>query len=419
MSYCAGKTKNQEKRWFKCSTLYSLMIALGLMMTSCTSPSSAGRQVTRPPKTIEAEITPAVTQTVIEVTHTPASTPTTEPVEETSLPFIEIDELMNELVNQAPLAGIALGVQYKEASYTQGYGLADIAGGAPVTAQTVFKIASLTKAITAAAILRLSEEGRISLDDPISSFIPETPTIAKEIRVRHLLNHTSGLPDWSINKAPEALPENFTTAQAVEYYFSTVLQLEFEPGEAWSYSNIGYFLLGAIIENVSGMRYAEYFQANFFEPLALHSFKECSPQVDALAVGYHLENKQFEIAPSSDLRLAGAAAGLCGHVADLLTWQIALTHAKVIPSELWVQMITPDQLSDGRFLDYGFGVSVQETAQGSAIMHEGATAGFNSFFIYYPQHDLNIVLLTNTDGPFDSHLRAMSYLVAEKVLQTP
>jgi D-alanyl-D-alanine carboxypeptidase len=234
-----------------------------------------------------------------------------------------------------------------------------------------------------------------------------------------LLNHTSGLPDWSIDKAPAALPENFTTARAVEYYFSTVLQLEFELGEAWSYSNIGYFLLGAIIENISGMTYGEYFQANFFEPLALHSFQECSPQLDTLAVGYHLENKQFEIAPPSDPRLAGAAAGLCSDVADLLTWQIALTHAKVIPSELWVQMITPVQLSDGRFLDYGFGVSVQETAQGSALMHEGATAGFNSFFIYYPQQDLNIILLTNTDGPFDSHLRAMSYLIAEKVLQTP
>lgn len=419
MRYCAGKTKNQEKRWFKCSTLYSLTIAFGLLMASCMSPSSLGRQVTRPPEPIPAENTPAFTQPVIEVTHTPASTPTTESLEETNLPFIEIDDLMNELVNQAPLAGIALGIQYKDASYTQGYGLADIASGAPVTAQTVFKIASLTKAITAAAILRLSEEGRISLDDPISSFIPETPTLAQEIRLRHLLNHTSGLPDWSIDKAPEVLPENFTTAQAVEYYFSTVLQLEFGPGEAWSYSNIGYFLLGAIIENVSGMTYDQYFQANFFEPLALHSFQECSPQVDVLAVGYHFQNQQFEIAPPSDLRLAGAAAGLCSHVADLLKWQVALTHAKVIPSELWAQMITPVQLLDGRILDYGFGVSVQETAQGSALMHEGATAGFNSFFIYYPQQDLNIVLLTNTDGPFDSHLRAMSYLVAEKVLQTP
>ena len=107
------KTKNQEKRWFQCLTLYNLMIAFGLLMASCTSPSSAGRQATRPPETIEVEINSGVTQTVIEVTHTPAPTPTTESAEETSLPFIEIDELMNELVNRAPLAGIALGIQYK------------------------------------------------------------------------------------------------------------------------------------------------------------------------------------------------------------------------------------------------------------------------------------------------------------------
>ena len=379
--------------------LIHLSAVLGLLLASCTPP------------------TPSPTaETVIEVTSTPALTATPEVLEEASLPIGEIDLLMNKIVDQAPLAGVALGIQFKDEFYTQGYGLADLAAGTPVTIQTVFKIASLTKAITAAAILRLSDEGKLSLDGPISRFLPGTPDLARNIRVRHLLNHTSGLPDWSIDAAQEALPENFTTVQAVEYYFSTVAKLDFEPGQTWSYNNLGYFLLGAIIEQVSGMQYDEYFRRTFFEPLALNSLIECPSQSDLLATGYHAMSEEFEVARSSNLKLGGAAGALCSNVGDLLSWQDALAHDEVLRPELWELMITPEKLSNGRLLDYGFGVSVQHGDYGLAIMHEGATAGFNSFFIYYPEHDLNIVLLTNTDG-FDSHLRAISSLVASKLLR--
>jgi CubicO group peptidase (beta-lactamase class C family) len=337
-------------------------------------------------------------------------------LEEAVLPTAEIDTLLNDIVEQAPLAGLALGIQYREAFYVQGYGYADLAAGKPVTTQTVFKIASLTKAITAAAILRLSDEGKLSLDDPMGRFFPGMPRLAKDIRVRQLLNHTSGLPDWSIDAAQEALPENFTTAQAVEYYFGSLEQLDFETGQGWGYNNLGYFLLGAIIEQVSGMRYDEYFESEFFDPLNLDSPGECPSSGDLLATGYHAINEAFEAASPSSLKLAGAAGALCSNVRDLLSWQVALTHGQILPPELWERMITPETLPSGRLLDYGFGVSVQSGDNGLAIMHEGATAGFNSFFVYYPEQDLNIVLLTNTDG-FDSHLRAIGSLVASKLLQ--
>ncbi|HEY3476563.1 MAG TPA: serine hydrolase domain-containing protein [Anaerolineales bacterium] len=369
-------------------------------MASCTAPT--------PIQTAEP---------IVEVPSAPALTPTPEVLEgEAILPTDDIDVLMSKVVEQAPLAGIALGIQFGDNLYTQSYGLADIAAGTPVTSQTVFKMASITKAVTAAAILRLSDEGKLSLDDPISRFLPGTPELAGNVRVRHLLNHTSGLPDWSIDAAQESLPENFTTVEAVDYYFSTVEKLDFEPGASWSYNNLGYFLLGAIIEQVSGMRYDEYFQTTFFEPLALDSLNECPSSSDLLATGYHAANEEFELARPSNLELGGAAGALCSNVGDLLRWQVALTHGRVLRPELWERMITPERLSTGRLLDYGFGVSVQQGDHGLAIMHEGATAGFNSFFIYYPEHDLNIVLLTNTDG-FDSHLRAISSLVASKLLR--
>jgi CubicO group peptidase (beta-lactamase class C family) len=137
---------------------------------------------------------------------------------------------------------------------------------------------------------------------------------------------------------------------------------------------------------------------------------ECPRQLEQLAVGHHVLNGGFEVANPSNLRLAGAAGALCSNVSDLLKWQVALTHDY---PPLWSRMITPETL-----LDYGYGVSVQNGDQGPMIMHDGATAGFNSFFIYYPERDLNIVLLTNTDG-FDSHLRAFASLVASKILAAP
>jgi CubicO group peptidase (beta-lactamase class C family) len=379
--------------------LIHFLAVMGLLLTACAAP------------------TPGPTaETVIEVTSMPAPPPTRGVPEKASLPTDEIDRLMNRVVEQAPLAGIALGIQSANDAYTQAYGLADIPAGTAVTTQTVFQIASLTKAVTAAAILRLSDEGKLGLDDPISRFLPGVPEPARDIRVRHLLNHTSGLPDPSIDAAEESLPEDFSTAQAVEQYFSTVEELDFEPGESWSYNNVGYFLLGAIIEQVSGMQYDEYFERTFFEPLGLHSISECPSQSGLLATGYHAANAEFEMARPSNLRLAGAAGALCSNVGDLLRWQEALTHGEVLRPELWEKMITPEELANGRLLDYGFGVSVQQGEHGPAIMHEGATAGFNSFFIYYPELDLNIVLLTNTDG-FDSHLRAISSLVASKLLR--
>jgi len=381
------------------SGLLKLTFVISLLIASCEPVSSTPTQE------------PVITSTVA-----PAATPTPEATQEAGIPSAEIDALMNGLVEQTPLAGIALGVQFKGVTYVQGYGLAGLESREPVTTQTVFKIASLTKAATAAGILKLSDEGKLSLDDPISRFLPQAPSIAQGILVRHLLNHTSGLPDWSIDTAQEALPETFTTEQAVDYYFSTVEKLDSEPGHVWSYSNAGYFLLGAILENLSGMAYDEYFKTAFFQPLALNSLDECPSQPDLLATGYHSIDGGFEVANPSNLKLLAAAGGLCSNIEDVLQWQVALTHGETIHAEIWDQISTPGTLSDGQALDYGFGVSVQMMDQGLAMMHDGTTAGFNSFFIYYPEHDLNVVLLTNTDG-FDSHLRAFSSLIVSKLLR--
>ena len=384
--------------------VFNLLIVLSLLMTSCT-PSQPNEQATQTPEIMAATNTPTIVPTII---------PTLEISEAANIPSAEIDARLVKLVKDVPLAGIAIGIHYKNAFYEQGYGLADVESEIPVTAQTAFKIASLTKSFTAAAILRLSEEGKLRLEDPISRVLPGTPDLAKSIQVRHLLNHTSGLPDWSIDAAQEALPDPFTTAQAVEYYFGTIQNLEFEPGERSSYNNAGYFLLGAIIEIVSGVTYDEYLKTTFFEPLGLNSSAECNSVSDLQ--GYHSVHKQLEAAHPSNLKLLGAAGALCGTVGDLLRWLDALAHGKVIRPETWEQMIARTKLSDGQVVNYGFGVAIEADRKGPEISHDGVTAGFNSFFAYYPEYELSIVLLTNTDG-FDPPLRGIASSLTSMLLR--
>ena len=384
----------------KYSLSLNVIVLCSLFATSC-GPSRTSVQATPTLEIFPATGTPGIT---------PAPTAPVEP----KLPSAEIDTRMAKLIDVVPLAGLAIGIQYKNEIYEQGYGSADVENRKPVTAETVFPIASLTKSFTAAAILRLREEGKLRLDDPISRFLPGTPEMAKDVQIRYLLNHTSGLPDWSIDAAQEALPERFTTDQAVAYYFSTVQSLEFEPGEASSYNNAGYFLLGAVIEKASGMMYEEYLKETFFGPLGLNSSGECSSEPEVL--GYHSINKQLEEARPSNLKLLGAAGGLCSNVGDLLKWLDTLRHGQASRQETWEQMIQQTVLPDGRRVEYGFGLVIEEDTLGPEISHDGVTAGFNSLFIYYPEHDLSIVLLTNTDG-FDPALRGIASSLASDLLR--
>jgi D-alanyl-D-alanine carboxypeptidase len=162
------------------------------------------------------------------------------------------------------------------------------------------------------------------------------------------------------------------------------------------------------------MTYDQYLKATFFEPLGLNSLAVCDSQSDLL--GYHSVNKQLETARPSNLKLAGAAGVLCSNASDLLGWLDALAHGKVIRPESWEQMIAPTELLGGQVENYGFGLVMQESNQGLEISHDGATAGFNSFFAYYPEHELSIVLLTNTDG-FDPPLRGIASSMASDLLR--
>lgn len=383
--------------------LFHLMI-YSLCAASCTSSSSNPHA--------------APTRDIIVVTSTPVitATATLETPKESNLPTAEIDARMAKLVDSIPLAGLAMAIDYKGETYQRGYGLADFEAKQPVSPQTVFQIASLTKSFTAAAILRLSEEGKLHLEDPISRFFPRVPEAAKDIRVQNLLNHTSGLPDVSMDAAQAALPDPFTTAQAVEQYFSKVQNLEFAPGTVSSYNNTGYFMLGAIIENVTGMSYYEYLDGAFFQPLSLTSTGECALSSESEALGYHSVNKQLERADPADLKFAGAAGALCSTAGDLLIWLNALVDGRVLQPQTWQQMITQTKLSDGQAVEYGFGLVVEADTHGPEISHDGAIAGFNSFFIYYPDHDLSVVLLANTDG-FDPSLRGIASSLVTNLLR--
>jgi CubicO group peptidase (beta-lactamase class C family) len=306
---------------------------------------------------------------------------------------------------KAPLAGLSAGVRVGDAPpVLYSYGMADIGQNIPATPDTPFQIASITKQFTAAAIMQLVEAGKISLDDPAVRFFPDLPAsavaAAQGIKIRHLLTHTSGLQDpvgWKFRdfELGEAIPDDDSQIDLA----STFGQPAASPGASWMYNNTGFWILGRIVESVSGQSYGDYLQSHFFGPLGMQHTGYCPTPPPGAAVGYDYNPDTKDLHPvKADMRLGLGAAGLCSTAADLLTWQQALAGGKVVQPESYQQMITPVQLTNGSSEPYGFGLNINGQGSQAVISHAGRLSGFQSMLIHYPQGDITIAVLINTDN---------------------
>ncbi|TVP53823.1 MAG: class A beta-lactamase-related serine hydrolase, partial [Gemmatimonadales bacterium] len=203
-----------------------------------------------------------------------------------------LDSLGQATVDSGRSVGLGLGVFHAgEPVFSEGFGWADLEHRVPVTDSTVFRIGSVTKQFTAAAILRLAEEGALSLDDELTRFLPDYPTGDHPITVRHLLNHTSGIPNYT------ALGAAWLSGITLDRSHDEMLALfqdeplDFEPGQRFAYSNSGYYLLGMVIEEVTGRPYDEFMEEDIFEPLGLRDTSYCweRPIVARRARGYQAD----------------------------------------------------------------------------------------------------------------------------------
>ncbi|HEX3920260.1 MAG TPA: serine hydrolase domain-containing protein [Caulobacteraceae bacterium] len=334
----------------------------------------------------------------------------------------KINRIADDWIVSRRAAGTAVVITQDQAVvYASGFGVQRLPNGPPVTAGTPFRIGSVTKQFTAAAILRLAQQGRLSLGDHLSKYIPTFPD-ADNVTLYELLTHTSGIHNYTdaLNSNPLAalsLMRAHTTAQWVDHIARQRPLYDFLPGTAWHYSNSGFFLLGAIVEKVSGQPLAAYLQDQFFDPLGMNETEidDGSDAPPGRAEGYAQApwfGRWFVWPGYISLTNAGGAGALRSSAMDLAKWMQALIGGRVVDAGSLQEMMTPARLSDGRLAsanrvnmdpsepagDYGFGIRIMSFDGHRQIGHDGDIPGFQAALFTYPDDRITIAVVANTSG---------------------
>jgi CubicO group peptidase (beta-lactamase class C family) len=272
----------------------------------------------------------------------------------------------------------------------------DVAAGP----ETVYRIGSLTKQFTAAAVMRLVERGELSLDDPLTDYLPDYPVQGHTVTIRHLLNHTSGIQSYT------SLGEDFwdiarldlTEDELIDLFAD--LEFDFEPGADYDYNNSAYYLLGVILGKVSGTPYSQYIEASLLEPLGLDRTLYCDTRriIEDRARGYEYDDGELRNADFISMANPGAAGALCSTVADLVRWTELLHDGAVVSPSSLEAMTSPTILSSGDTASYGFGLGLGDLEGHRRIAHGGGINGFVTYLSRYPERELTIAVLTNADG---------------------
>ncbi len=278
------------------------------------------------------------------------------------------------------------------------YGMADVANKVAMQPDMTLRLGSITKQFTATAILMLAEEGKLNLSDPVSKFLPDYPMQGKTITIEHLLTHTSGIVSYTNKPDYEGgMTRDLTPAAMIDTFKND--PLEFEPGTRMHYNNSGYFLLGAIIEKISGQTYAKFLETRIFTPLGMrHTAFEGSELVPPVrAVGHTLGENGFNVAPALSMTQPYAAGSLVSTVDDLAIWDAAITAGKLLKPESWKKAHTSYILADGKPTNYGYGWGMSSLRGTPMIAHGGGINGFSTFALRLPEKKVFVAVLGNND----------------------
>lgn len=306
----------------------------------------------------------------------------------------ETDEFVRAVLQEHHIPGAAIAViKNGKVIKTEGYGLASVEFNVAATKETVFEIGSISKQITAAAVLLLVEEGRINLDEKISKYLPATPDAWKNVSVRNLLTHTSGIKSYTGLSGFE-----LTKRLKRDEFIKTLgtHPLEFETGARYQYSNSGYNLLGFIIETVSGKSYWDFVRERIFGPLGMNSTFDRDPKyiIKNRATGYEWENGALA-GRDYDLTDVFSAGAIVSTVTDLAKWDAAWRSDTLLKKMSKTLAWTPVILTDGKSYPYGFGWRLSEIRGHRLIAHSGQTAGFGASISRFVDDDLTVIALTN------------------------
>mgnify|MGYP001613008947 FL=1 len=283
----------------------------------------------------------------------------------------------------------------------KGYGLADLELGVRIEPDMIFRLGSVTKQFTAVAVLMLAEEGKLALDDPITKFLPGYPTHGQTITIEHLLTHTSGIKSYT--ELPEWLKlwrQDLSLGELIALFKDQ--PPDFAPGAKWSYSNSGYILLGAVIEKVSGMSYADFVRKRLFEPLGMkHTMVGSTERVIQRRVpGYSKTTDGFLNAAYLSMTQPYAAGSLISSVDDLALWDAALYGERLVKRSSLERAWTPYVLASGDTTGYGYGWMMTTVQGHPCVEHGGGINGFATAVMRLPQDHVYVAVLSNRDaGP--------------------
>jgi N-acyl-D-amino-acid deacylase len=306
-----------------------------------------------------------------------------------------IDTVVHDEMAAQRIPGMAVAmIQGDRVISAKGYGLANVEHNVAVTDQTMFQSGSLGKQFTAAAVMLQVEDGKLALTDPINTFFANAPEAWRAITVRHLLTHTSGIPDYTDGMLDYR--KDYSEDELVT--FAKGLTLDFTPGAEWKYSNTGYVLLGAIIRKVSGSFYGDVLRERVFKPLGMTTARVIS-EADIVvnrADGYRLERGELRnqnwVSPALNTTADGS---LYLSLQDLIGWDRGIRKRAVLRPESWRQIFTPVTLNSGRIHPYGFGFEIDRIGRQDIQRHGGSWQGFKSYLARYLGDDLTIIVLAN------------------------
>ncbi len=312
----------------------------------------------------------------------------------------QYEEILSSAYPADEPGAAALVARDGEVEFLEASGMANLELGVPLTPDMVFEIGSTTKQFTAVAIMMLMEEGALSLDDPMTKFLPDYPKYGDDITIEHLLTHTSGIVSYTgiPDYMDEEIRKDLTVEELIDVFKD--LPVEFEPGERFAYNNSGYVLLGAIIESASGMTYADFLQQRIFDPVGMKDSYYGSHRriIARRAAGHSGEPGAWVNAAFLSMTQPYSAGALMMTVEDLFRWNQALYGGELISEESLERMTTPYVLNSGESTGYGYGLAPRDLRGRRAIGHGGGINGYLTYSFYLPEEDVFVAVFSNSTG---------------------
>jgi len=307
-----------------------------------------------------------------------------------------IDDIMSAYQSSDKPGASVLVFKDDKIVFKKGYGVSNVSTQEKITQNTNFRLASVTKQFTAMSILLLVQKGRLKLEDPLKKYFPSFPVYGKDIKINHLLTHTSGLMDYEDLIPPKQVMQLHDTNCLQLMYKANGLY--FTPGAQYKYSNTGYAILALVVEKISGQDYGVFLKENIFKPLKMKysvAFEEGKSTIPNRAFGYSIDNGSWVETDQSLTSAVLGDGGIYTNTIEMTQWIKALWDYKLLGSEMQIQSWTRKKLNNGAPIEYGYGWHVEDYKNITHPHHGGSSIGFRNQLLLFPEQKLMVILLTN------------------------